>query len=418
MLAGLPPGGFNGDFAHMGPDQLKALGQLMLAMPASVARTAEALHVRSFAAGPRHCAAGLTPHRWLPLYRVALNSAQPRARVRQAGHSPQPSPSRAARRARLRSSCASRSHDLEHPELVAIAQSAPSCEAAAERRSRTPDSPFRSGSSPPARRLSRPGSPDIRPRRSSRRRRPTVSMPRGRRRRRRDRGRLCCARARTTRAGRAARRRRCRFPSRRRPSMAGLVRLASASRANASTGSTTCSTPPRRRRGGALELDAVALAVVERQGVHRLVAAQRVVEAGGRVLPAREANDRRAGAHGAYELEAVTAIPPRGLNSTVTVIADRVERRHQIVADPGREVLVEDALLAERLQVQLQALRLDRPLAGPVLDRDRRPVGLAGDRAAAGELAAVERDHLRRIVDRERLDAAVGLRIGVPSLVS
>ena len=29
MLAGLPPGGFGGDFAHMGPDQLKALAQLM-----------------------------------------------------------------------------------------------------------------------------------------------------------------------------------------------------------------------------------------------------------------------------------------------------------------------------------------------------------------------------------------------------
>ena len=29
MLAGLPPGGFDGDFAHMSPKQLKALGQLM-----------------------------------------------------------------------------------------------------------------------------------------------------------------------------------------------------------------------------------------------------------------------------------------------------------------------------------------------------------------------------------------------------
>ena len=29
MLAGLPPGGFNGDFAHMGADQLKAVAQLM-----------------------------------------------------------------------------------------------------------------------------------------------------------------------------------------------------------------------------------------------------------------------------------------------------------------------------------------------------------------------------------------------------
>jgi|SRR3954447_3295436 hypothetical protein len=29
MLAGLPPGGFDGDFAHLGPDQLKTLGQLM-----------------------------------------------------------------------------------------------------------------------------------------------------------------------------------------------------------------------------------------------------------------------------------------------------------------------------------------------------------------------------------------------------
>jgi hypothetical protein len=29
MLAGLPPGGFDGDFAHMSPNHLKALGQLM-----------------------------------------------------------------------------------------------------------------------------------------------------------------------------------------------------------------------------------------------------------------------------------------------------------------------------------------------------------------------------------------------------
>ena len=54
---------------------------------------------------------------------------------------------------------------------------------------------------------------------------------------------------------------------------------------------------PRRQGGGALELDAVALAVVERDGVHAVVAAQRVEEARGRVLPAREADDGRAGAH-------------------------------------------------------------------------------------------------------------------------
>ena len=29
MLAGLPPGGFDGDFARMAPEQLKALAQLM-----------------------------------------------------------------------------------------------------------------------------------------------------------------------------------------------------------------------------------------------------------------------------------------------------------------------------------------------------------------------------------------------------
>lgn len=29
MLAGLPPGGFHGDFSHLGSEQLKALGQLM-----------------------------------------------------------------------------------------------------------------------------------------------------------------------------------------------------------------------------------------------------------------------------------------------------------------------------------------------------------------------------------------------------
>ena len=61
MLAGLPPGGFGGDFAHMSPEHLKALAQLMRGDGGPLgARAGEALHVRSLAAGRRNAAAGLT----------------------------------------------------------------------------------------------------------------------------------------------------------------------------------------------------------------------------------------------------------------------------------------------------------------------------------------------------------------------
>ena len=105
-------------------------------------------------------------------------------------------------------------------------------------------------------------------------------------------------------------------------SMAGFVRLPSRElRERADGQDDLLDAGLRRQRGGALELDPVALAVVERDRVHAVVAAQRVEQARGGVLPAREADDGRAGAHAGYELDAVTAIPPRELNRTVTVSA-------------------------------------------------------------------------------------------------
>jgi hypothetical protein len=79
-------------------------------------------------------------------------------------------------------------------------------------------------------------------------------------------------------------------------------------------------------------------------------------------------------------------------------------------------VLVEDALLAERLEVELQALGLDGAAARPVPDHDLRPVGLAGDRAAAGELAAAQRDLLGRVVDLERLELPLGHGLRIAQL--
>ena len=56
MLAGLPPGGFDGDFAHMSPKQLKALGQMMR----SEAGPLEPGQSRRYTFDPSHSARGTT----------------------------------------------------------------------------------------------------------------------------------------------------------------------------------------------------------------------------------------------------------------------------------------------------------------------------------------------------------------------
>jgi hypothetical protein len=56
MLAGLPPGGFDGDFAHMSPKQLKALGQMMR----GEAGPLEPGQSRRYTFDPSHSARGTT----------------------------------------------------------------------------------------------------------------------------------------------------------------------------------------------------------------------------------------------------------------------------------------------------------------------------------------------------------------------
>src|SRR5438128_11140702 len=61
-------------------------------------------------------------------------------------------------------------------------------------------------------------------------------------------------------------------------------------------------------------------------------------------------------------------------------------RRHEVVQDPVRHVLVERALVPARPHVELERLELDQVLVGHVADADRREVGLAGPGAEASEL--------------------------------
>jgi hypothetical protein len=64
----------------------------------------------------------------------------------------------------------------------------------------------------------------------------------------------------------------------------------------------------------------------------------------------------------------------------------RLDDGDQVVHDFIGDVLVEDSLVAEALQVDLQALELDAFFVGRVGDRDGAEVGLAGLRADRGEL--------------------------------
>lgn len=68
----------------------------------------------------------------------------------------------------------------------------------------------------------------------------------------------------------------------------------------------------------------------------------------------------------------------------------RLQGGDQVVEDDVDDVLVEVAAVAEAAEVELEGLRLDHFLVSHVADQDCRPVGLAGDRAEAGELDAFE----------------------------
>ena len=65
-------------------------------------------------------------------------------------------------------------------------------------------------------------------------------------------------------------------------------------------------------------------------------------------------------------------------------------------ADRHRHVLVEGAVVAERLQVELQRLRLDQPFVRHVVDDQDAEIRLAGHRADRGELGEGEAGEVLR----------------------
>lgn len=110
-----------------------------------------------------------------------------------------------------------------------------------------------------------------------------------------------------------------------------------------------------------------------------------------------DALDRRAGLPEDVDGDAAARVP---------VAADaqpfRLQQVRQALADGDGAVLVEGAVVAEAGQIQLQALRLDQPVARHIVDDDVGEVGLARHRAQAGELGRGEARHIER----------VGVRIG------
>ena len=70
----------------------------------------------------------------------------------------------------------------------------------------------------------------------------------------------------------------------------------------------------------------------------------------------------------------------------------RLARHHEVVEQPIRHGFVEDALIAEPLQIQFERFQLDARLIGHVRERDGAEVGLPGFGANAGELGADDLD--------------------------
>ncbi len=79
----------------------------------------------------------------------------------------------------------------------------------------------------------------------------------------------------------------------------------------------------------------------------------------------------------------------------------RFHCRHQVVQDAVSDALVEDTLIAELLQVQLQAFQFDANFIRNVLEHQRPEVRLSRLWANAGKLRAID------------LDRVVAIRVGV-----
>src|ERR1043165_4320551 len=66
--------------------------------------------------------------------------------------------------------------------------------------------------------------------------------------------------------------------------------------------------------------------------------------------------------------------------------------RDQVVGDLIHDRLVENALVAERKEIELQTFHLDAELIRDVGNNDRRKIGLTSDGADAGEFGECEFD--------------------------
>ncbi len=72
----------------------------------------------------------------------------------------------------------------------------------------------------------------------------------------------------------------------------------------------------------------------------------------------------------------------------------RRHRRHEILGDAKRAILVESAVIAIAAEIELQRLRFDQPFHRRIIDDDMREIRLAGHRAQRGEFRRGEADEI------------------------
>ena len=104
-----------------------------------------------------------------------------------------------------------------------------------------------------------------------------------------------------------------------------------------------------------------------------------------------------------YALQRLAGLPEnvdRNAAARIPITADpqppRAHLVEQPLPDPDRHILVEAAVIAERAEEQLQALRLDDGLARRIVEHQMREIGLPRDRAERGELRRGEADKVER----------------------
>ena len=111
--------------------------------------------------------------------------------------------------------------------------------------------------------------------------------------------------------------------------------------------------------------------------------------------PARQLKYESAGVHGRESRRDRGADAAAGREGGHQRHAPRLDHGHQVVENAVGHVLVKNALVAELLQIELQAFQLDALAAGTIGERQRAEIGLARLGADRRELGA---DDLDRIV--------------------